>query len=102
MSQLKESIGNSTIIEYTEGRASIISGPNSVSSTEMDGNFINGTLSISSKPNSIRIGGIYTFHPLTLTGIPSTSVTPIPTFKLNVPTKGLKTSTSIVKALRSL
>jgi hypothetical protein len=102
MSQLKESVGNSTMLEYTDGRASIISGQNSVSSTETDGNFINGSLSISSKPTNIRIGGIYTFHPLTLTGIPSTNVTPIPTFKLNVPTKGLKTSMSIANTLRSL
>lgn len=100
--QLKEKIDSDTIIEYTEGRSSIISGPNSVSATRSDGVFINGVLSISSKPTNIRIGGIYTFHPLTMTGIPSTGVTPIPTFKISMPTKGIKTATGIINALKGI
>ncbi len=102
MGQLKETIDNKNFVEYIDGRTSLVSGANSVSATEENGVFINGSLSISAKPTNIRMGGIYTFHPLALSGIPSTSISPIPTFRINIPVKGLKTATSIVQGLRGL
>lgn len=102
MAQVKEQIDSNTFIEYVNGRASLISGRGSVSITEENGAFINGTLSVSAKPTNIRIGGIYTFHPLTLTGIPSSNITPIPTFRINMPVKGLSTVTSIVSNLKAI
>lgn len=102
MGIIKEKIDSNSFVEYIDGRSSIVSGGNSVSATEVDGVFINGPLSISSKPTNIRMGAMYTFHPLTLMGIPSTTITPIPTFKLNIPIKGLSTATSIVRGIGAL
>lgn len=100
--QIKKEINSSSMLEYTDNRVTIASGRNSVSTTNDNGNFINGPLSISSNPLKIRIGGIYKFHPLTLTGIPSTSVTPIPTFLISSPIGGTTTSGNITSSLKAL
>ena len=100
--QIKKNINSVSFIEYTDNRTTIASGKNSISTTVDDGNFINGPLSISSNPLKIRIGGIYKFHPLTLTGIPSTSITPIPTFIISSPVAGSYTSSNICSVLKGL
>jgi hypothetical protein len=102
MGQIKESIDSSSFLEYREGRSSLVSGANSISATDSGGVFVNGAFSISAKPTNIRMGAMYTFHPLTLTGIPSNAITPIPTFRLNMPVKGLSTAKSIVSGLKRI
>lgn len=86
---LKNSIDSSTFINVDNGSSEIVSGPMSFSVDRQMGAFINGPLSISSPPTSVRIGGVFKFHPLTMTGIPSTIITPVPTFQIDVPVKNI-------------
>lgn len=96
---IKNNIGSSSFIDVGETHLIMASGPMSISSDRKGGNFINGPLSISSPPTSVRIGGVYKFNPMTMLGLPSTLVTPIPTFSIEPPVKeiaGLASLTSMV------
>lgn len=50
------------------------------------GNIITGPTSFSAQPHEIKMSGIMNFHPLLLSGFPSTIVTPIPTLQWSLPT----------------
>ena len=98
MTIVKEKIDSDVFIIHNESMSGIVAGKNSVLTTKEDGTFVNGPLSLSSSPLDIRIGGIFKIHPLNLTGIPSTIITPIPLFSIRPPT-GSKGVSSIIKGL---
>ena len=67
----------------------IASGPVSVAVVRDSGVFVNGPVSISSNIHNFKMAGIYRLNPMLSTGIPSTAVTPMPVFKLDLPIKNM-------------
>lgn len=102
MKIVKEKAADSNFLLLHEGQAMIAAGPNSISTTREDGNFINGPLSISSTIDSIRVGGMFKFNPALMTGIPSTIITPIPVLTLDMPVKNVGVFGSIAAIAASL
>jgi hypothetical protein len=84
---LKSNIDSGSFIEYTRDSVVIASGPMSITTDAVGGNFVNGPISFSSSFASMRFGGIFKFNPLQAFGIPSTMVTPINTFNIEIPVK---------------
>lgn len=82
---VKNSISSKSSLILTPDDAIISAGPNSMSTTQESGNYINGPLSISSPFTKIRMGGIYKFNSLLANTIPSTVITPIPTLEIDLP-----------------
>lgn len=86
-----------------EGENSIIaSGPNAVGVTKTGGVFVNGPTSFSSPVDSIKFGGMFKFNPVTASGLPSTMITPIPTFVIDLPIKGVSNMASMASMLASV
>lgn len=102
MKVIKDTPQSSSMIITTEGYTQITAGPNSISTTRQDGNFINGPLSISSNIDNIRVGGMYKFNPQLSTGLASTMITPIPTLVFDLPIKNLASSAAIAGVLAGL
>ena len=92
---IRPSTTSSTLIDMNEDLASVSAGTMSMTVHKNYGSFINGPLSISSPPTSITIGGFYKFNPVALSGMPSTIVTPVPTFEVTVPTKNIAIQNTI-------
>lgn len=82
---IKGDISATSMLETQSDYSRIASGAMSFTSDKNAGNFINGPLSITTSISGIRIGGVFKFNPLTMTCIPSTIVTPISTFTIDVP-----------------
>jgi hypothetical protein len=75
------------IVEVGDDQASMRGSSNNGFYSYRDfGNVITGPTSFSAQPHEIRMSGIMTFHPLLLSGFPSTIVTPIPTLQWSLPT----------------
>lgn len=75
------------IVEVNDQEASIRgSSTSGFHSSREFGNIVKGPISFSAQPHEMRVGGIMTFHPLLMSGFPSTMVTPIPTFRWSLPT----------------
>ena len=87
MSILKNSIDSTAFIDYADESVTIASGAMSITTQTKVGNFINGPLQVQSPPTMVRFGGIYKFNPMTLTALPSTIITPISTFIVDIPLK---------------
>ena len=92
---LKNAIDGNSVIDLSEDMATISSGPMSVTSHRKYGTFINGPLTISSSPVNITMGGFYKFNPVAASGMPSTIVTPVPTFEVTVPVKNIGIQSAI-------
>jgi hypothetical protein len=103
---LKNSIEATSMMDIGNSHARIAAGAMSFTSDKDAGNFVNGPLSITANLGNIRIGGVFKFNPLTMTGIPSTLVTPIPTFTIDVPAKHvgvlLKCAGVVMSAVRAI
>ena len=84
---IKNSIESTSMVDLSDDYSRIAAGSSSITCDKDSGNFINGPLSITTSIASIRIGGVFKFNPLTITCIPSTIVTPISTFSIDVPVK---------------
>lgn len=75
------------IIEVDDHGASVRgSSNNGFHSYREFGNVITGPTSFSAQPHEIKMSGIMNFHPLLLSGFPSTIVTPIPVLQWSLPT----------------
>lgn len=92
---IRTSPTSTALIDMGEEVASVSSGSMSLSVHNKYGAFINGPLSVSSPPTSITLGGFYKFNPVALSGMPSTLITPVPTFEVTVPTKNIAIQNSI-------
>lgn len=78
------------IMEVSDSDVSIRgSSNNGFFSTREFGNIVKGPTSFSAQPHEIRMSGIMNFHPLLLSGFPSTIVTPIPVFQWSLPSAGM-------------
>mgnify|MGYP003391672978 CR=1 FL=1 len=90
---IKNSIDGNTVIDLSQDMGILSSGPVSVS--------INGPLSISADPTNVTFGGFYKFNPTAVSGMPSTLITPVPTFEVTVPVKNIGVQTAINTAVLS-
>lgn len=98
MSAIKDRIDSKSFFRYTDEMVEMSSGQMGISTHEDSGNYIMGPTSFSSPPSSVRMGGIYKFNPLTMSGLPSTVITPIPVFKFDLPIKNI----SVIAKIASL
>jgi hypothetical protein len=91
MKVIKSSIGSLSHAEFNDSNIRIASGTMSMVVDKDGGNYFQGPVSFSSPFTSMRFGGIFKFNPMLFLGIPSTIVTPMPTFIIDPPIKNLGT-----------
>lgn len=99
---IKPSPDSSNFLVLEGGNSILASGPNAVGVTKNHGVFINGPTSFSSSMDNIKFGGMFRFNPLAASGLPSTMVTPIPTFIIDPPVKGVSTMAAVAGIFASL
>lgn len=98
---IKNAIDGNSVIDLSQDMATLSNGPASVSVHSKYGAFVNGPLSVSAPPTSVTFGGFYKFNPVATSGMPSTLVTPVPTFEVTVPVKNIGIQTAINTAVLS-
>lgn len=99
---IKDKAGSSSFVQVGEGISQLASGPNSITTTNDAGNFIQGPVSFSSSIENIKVGGIFRFNPMLSTGIPSTMVTPMPVLTIDLPLSNIATISKIASISLSL
>jgi len=82
---IKDSIAGHTAITLETNTAILSSGANSFTSTMDDGNYVNGPISFSSDFTKMRFAGVYKFSSLLANTVPSTVISPIPVFEIDLP-----------------
>lgn len=81
---------NAPIIEVNDHEASIRgSSDHGFYSSKDFGNIVKGPISFSAQPHEMKMSGIMNFHPLLLSGFPSTIVTPIPVLQWSLPSASM-------------
>ena len=98
---IKNQIDGNSVIDLSQDMAILSNGPTSVTVNSKYGTFVNGPLSVSAPPTSVTFGGFYKFNPIAASGMPSTLITPVPTFEVTVPTKNIAIQTAINSAVLS-
>lgn len=84
---VRNSIDSSAVLDLHNDSAGLVAGAMSVTCDSSAGTFINGPVSFGSGIGTMRFGGVFKFNPLAASCIPSTLVTPISTFVIDVPYK---------------
>lgn len=102
MKVIKNSAGSSDMLVAGEGYAQIASSANSVTVTKESGVFINGPISFSSPIDNFKISGIFKLNPILASCLPSTMITPMPTFVMDMPIKNLSSMAGIAGILKGL
>lgn len=102
MKVMKTTASSSHMVIAAEGYTQLTSSANSVSVVGESGVYINGPLSISAQMDNIKIGGIFKMNPLMSSCLPSTLITPIPTFVMDMPIKNLASMAGISGILAGL
>lgn len=83
---IKPNSDSPSSIKVTGSYSSLIGSPtNRIVSTEKYGNLIVGPVVFTAHPESIRMGGVYRINGLHTSTMPSTIVTPISLFLLDIP-----------------
>lgn len=77
-------------------------GDNVIYTSSNLGNIIKGKTAFTSRPDQIKWGGLWKFNPLTLSTVPSTIMTPIPMFTLDITAGAAGLGKSMTGTLRSL
>ncbi len=88
---IKHKPNSSSFLQVGEGFSQIAAGPNSITTTNDSGNYIQGPVSFSSSIENVKFGGIFRFNPMLSTGIPSTMVTPLPVLTIDLPLGNIPT-----------
>ncbi len=86
---IRNSIASPAFIGVDDESVNMSSGAMSISCDKTSGNFINGPVSLTTGLSNIRFGGVFKFNPLAASCVPSTIVTPISTFIIDVPAKNI-------------
>lgn len=102
MKVIKDTIDSSTFVYVNGPNAMLASGPNSITANKDNGVFINGAVSFTSNIENIKFGGMFRFNPVAASGVPSTGITPIPTFTIETPINGISNMNSVASMLSSL
>lgn len=92
---IKHRPDSSSFLQVDEGYSQIAAGPNSITTSNDAGNFIQGPVSFSSPIENIKFSGIYRFNPMLATGIPSTMITPMPVLTLDLPLSNIATLSKV-------
>ena len=82
---LKDKINSRSFIEYGDEQIRLGAGIQNITIDSKAGTIFNTPVSFTSNPLAMRFGGVYKLNPLALTTMPSTMITPIPTFEVDVP-----------------
>ena len=77
MKVIKEKVDSSSFLMLEGSNSVLAAGPNAVGVNRDAGVFINGPVSFSSPIDNIKFSGLFKFNPITVSGLPSTMVTPI-------------------------
>lgn len=72
-----------------------------ISSDSIFGNFISGKTSILADVAQIRVSGMWTFNPVSLSCIPSTMSTPNAMLRLDIPTKNASLLAKIINSMKT-
>lgn len=99
---IKDKVESSSFVQIGEGYSQLASGPNSITTTNESGNYIQGPVSFSSSIENVKFGGIFRFNPMLSTGIPSTMVTPVPVLTIDLPLSNIATISKIASISLSL
>lgn len=102
MKVIKERVDSSNFLMLEGSNSVLAAGPNAVGVNKDAGIFINGPVSFSSPVDNVKFSGMFRFNPITVSGLPSTIVTPIPTFKMEAPIKGISQMSAVASLLSSL
>lgn len=102
MKIIKENPESSNFVMMEGSNTVLAAGPHSVGANKNSGVFINGPVSFTSTMESIKFSGVFRFNPVAATGLPSTIVTPIPTFIMEPPIKGVANMTAVASILMSM
>lgn len=102
MTVIKNNPGSSSFLYTGDEYAQIASGPNSISTTRDQGNFINGAVAFTAPFTDLRFAGVFKFNPLLATLIPSTLATPMPTLTIDIPIKNISSMAAVAGMLKSL
>ena len=102
MKIIKDKIDSPTFL-YIEGpNAMLASGPNSITTNKDNGLFLNGAVSFTSNVDNLKFAGMFRFNPVAVSGLPSTIMTPIPTFTIETPISGIRNMSAVASMLSSL
>lgn len=99
---IKDRPESSSFLQVGEGYSQLASGPNSITTTNDAGNFIQGPVSFSSSIENVKFAGIFRFNPMLSTGIASTMITPIPVLTIDLPISNIGTMSKIAAISLSL
>lgn len=102
MKVIKTTPDSSDMLIAAEGYTQMTSSANSVTVAGDTGVYINGPLSISAQMDNIKVGGLFKLNPLMSSCLPSTLITPIPTFVMDMPIKNLASMAGIAGILAGL
>lgn len=102
MKIIKDTINSPTFLYVNGPNAMLASGPNSVVVNKEGGVFINGAVSFTSTIDSVKFAGMFKFNPVAASGLPSTGITPIPTFIIEPPIRGIANMSAVAGMLSSL
>ena len=97
----KNSIAGSALLDIKEDSLIIGAGAMSIGIDKQHGNFVQGPISFSSPFTRMRFGVIYKLNPMQMLGIPSTMITPIPTFNIEPPMKEVASMTALTSMILS-
>lgn len=98
---IKSHTDSDSFIKYTQTSTYIAAGQNSISTDKEAGNFINGPLAITTSFTNIRWSGMFKFNNLLALGIPSTLITPVSVFDIELPMKELAGYISLTSVIMS-
>lgn len=99
---VKEKVDSSNFFLLEGSNSIMASGPMAVGVSKDHGVFVNGPTSFSSSIDSIKFGGMFRFNPVAASGLASTAITPIPTFVIESPIKGVSSITAVSSIFKSL
>lgn len=84
---LKPLVNSETSISVSNDTAVIQSGVQSLSLNKQDGMLVSGPIGFTSAFNRIKWSGMFRFNTLLASTMPSTMISPVPTFELDIPFK---------------
>jgi hypothetical protein len=99
---VKQNLSSNVLLNYTTDAITMSAGDMSISTSATNGSFIQGPLSVTGPFTNIRFNsGLFKFNSLLLSTMPSTIITPIPVFEMDLPVKQLALMASVATMIFS-
>lgn len=99
--KVKPHVNSDSFLECDNDNCILAAGVMSIASHADTGNFINGPLSIPGPFTNIRFSNMFKFNSMLAFGLPSTVLTPISTFTVELPVKEAGTMMSLMGMILS-